>query len=47
MPVRFGYDSDSKILNVENVNAAICRLSPPVDDNWSKMWLNQGTDKPW
>ena len=47
IPVRFGYDSNAKILNAENVDAAISRLSPAVDDHWSKMWLLQGTDKPW
>lgn len=47
MPVRFGYDNTSKILNTENVDTAIGRLSPTVDDHWSKTWLNQGTDKPW
>ena len=47
MPVRFAYDNNAKILNTANVDAAINRLAPTVDDHWSKMWLIEGTNKPW
>ncbi len=47
IPVRYIYGDDEKILNGANVTDAITRLDPAVDDQWSKMWLLQGTNKPW
>lgn len=47
LPIRYIYGDDEKILNGDNVSAAITRLNPAVDDQWSKMWLLQDTNKPW
>lgn len=47
IPVRYIYGDDEKILNEANVTDAITKLAPAVDDQWSKMWLLQGSDKPW
>lgn len=56
LPLRFYYHSDNEIAkNPENANAAIQRLEPTqykgsdVSNNsaWSKMWLLQGTGKPY
>ena len=47
IPVRYAYGDDEKILNGENVSQAITTLPPAEDTQWSKMWLLQGTDKPW
>jgi hypothetical protein len=47
IPVRYPYGADESILNKTNVVAAIAKLSPAEDNQWSKMWLLQGTNKPW
>ncbi len=47
MPIRFYFGDSEKNFNGENVNKAISNLDPPVDDQWSKMWLLQGTGKPY
>ncbi len=47
IPVRFYFGDSEKNFNEENVNKAISNLQPAVDDQWSKMWLLQGTGKPW
>ena len=47
IPVRYIYGDDEKILNKPNVTAAIGALSPAEDTQWSKIWLLQGTNKPW
>lgn len=47
MPVRFPYGDNPKNFNGDNVNKALQDLDPAVDDQWSKMWLLQGTGKPW
>ncbi|MDP2336607.1 MAG: SusD/RagB family nutrient-binding outer membrane lipoprotein [Bacteroidota bacterium] len=47
IPVRYQYGTDETILNKPNVTAAIGKLQPAVDDQWSKMWLLQGSNKPW
>ncbi len=47
IPVRMGFGDSEKNFNAENVNKAIQNLEPQVDDQWSKMWLLQGTGKPW
>ncbi len=47
IPVRYIYGDEEKILNETNVTDAITRLDPATDDQWSKMWLLQGTDNPW
>lgn len=47
IPVRFFYGANEKNFNGDNVNAAIQNLQPAIDDQWSKMWLIQGTGKPW
>lgn len=47
MPIRFYFGDSEKNFNEENVNKSISNLEPPVDDQWSKMWLLQGTGKPW
>ena len=47
IPVRYGYGDPEKLRNAENTNAAITHLTPAVDDQWSKMWLIEGTGKPW
>ena len=47
IPVRFYFGDSEKNFNEENVNKAISNLQPAVDDQWSKMWLIQGTGKPW
>ncbi len=56
LPLRFYYHADNEIAkNPENANAAIQRLEPTqykgsdVSNNsaWSKMWLLQGTGKPY
>jgi hypothetical protein len=41
------YPNDEKNLNEPNVEEAIQRLEPKSDNEWSKMWLLQGTNKPW
>jgi hypothetical protein len=47
IPVRYIYGDDEKILNGPNVSQAITTLSPAEDTQWSKIWLLQGSDKPW
>ena len=47
IPVRYIYGDDEKILNGPNVTKAISALSPAEDKQWSKMWLIEGTGKPW
>jgi hypothetical protein len=47
IPVRHAFGDSEKNFNEENVNKAIQNLEPPIDDLWSKMWLIQGTGKPW
>ncbi len=47
IPVRYPYGADESILNKTNVVAAIAKLTPAEDNQWSKMWLLQGTNKPW
>jgi hypothetical protein len=47
IPVRYPYGADESILNKANVVAAIAKLSPAEDNQWSKMWLLQGSSKPW
>lgn len=47
IPVRIIYPDDEKNLNSDNVTDAISRLQPGEDSHWSKMWLLQGTNKPW
>ncbi len=47
MPIRFYFGDSEKNFNEENVNKSIQNLEPAVDDQWSKMWLLQGTGKPW
>jgi hypothetical protein len=55
MPVRFYYGEDERNRNKDNYDIAIDRLTPTEyttqnegnDSAWSKMWLLQGTGKPW
>jgi hypothetical protein len=47
IPVRYIYGDNEKILNSVNVTQAITTLDPAEDTQWSKMWLLQGTNKPW
>ena len=47
IPVRIVYPDAEKNLNSNNVAEAITRLEPGEDSHWSKMWLLQGTNKPW
>lgn len=41
IPVRYIYGESETNYNTENTNAAISRLSPATNDQWSKMWLLQ------
>lgn len=47
IPVRIVYPDAEKNLNSSSVGEAISRLEPGEDSHWSKMWLLQGTNKPW
>ncbi len=47
IPVRFMYGDNELNYNGQNANAAIANLAPTTNDQWSKMWLIQGTGKPW
>jgi hypothetical protein len=54
IPVRFAYENSELQNNPENSAAAIAKLEPtayngPDGNNspWSKIWLIQGTSKPW
>lgn len=47
IPVRYPYGSEDVVLNSTNMNNAVAKLSPAENTQWSKMWLLQGTNKPW
>ncbi|CAL1518667.1 SusD/RagB family nutrient-binding outer membrane lipoprotein [Chitinophaga sp. MM2321] len=47
IPVRFMYGDNEINYNGQNANAAISSLTPAANDQWSKMWLIEGTGKPW
>lgn len=47
IPVRYSYGESELNYNPANTSQAISRLSPAANDQWSKMWLLQGTSKPW
>lgn len=47
IPVRYIYGESELNYNSENTATAISHLEPGVNDQWSKMWLLQGTGKPW
>lgn len=47
IPVRIIYPTEEKNLNSDNVTSAVGRLEPGEDTQWGKMWLLQGTNKPW
>lgn len=47
IPVRIIYPTEEKNLNSDNVTSAVGRLEPGDDTQWGKMWLLQGTNKPW
>ncbi len=54
LPVRFNYGSDELINNEVNAQTAIGRLESTSysgargnDSQWSKIWVIQGTGKPW
>lgn len=47
IPVRIVYPDAEKNLNNSHVTEAVTRLEPGEDTQWSKMWLLQGTNKPW
>lgn len=47
IPVRYIYGTDESILNSKNYPAGVATLEPAKDDQWSKMWLLKGTNKPW
>ena len=47
IPIRYIYGADESVLNGPNNTAAIAKLAPAVNDQWSKMWLLQGTNNPW
>ncbi len=47
IPVRYVFGESEINYNTENLEAAVSRLEPAVNDQWSKMWLLQGTGKPW
>ena len=55
IPIRFYYGTTELNYNTDNVNEAISRLertayyteSEGLNTAWSKMWLLQGTGKPW
>lgn len=53
LPVRFTYGNNETLYNPDNSNSAIGKLqSTPYstegqNSNWSKNWLQQGTNKPW
>jgi len=47
IPVRYGYGSEDGVLNSANLASAIAKLSPATNDHWSKIWLLQGSTKPW
>ncbi len=47
IPLRFPYGDNENNFNGENVAEAVQDLQPAVDDIWSKVWLLQGTGKPY
>ena len=47
IPVRYMYGDSELNYNRANTEAAISRLEPATNDQWSKMWLIQGTGAPW
>ena len=47
IPVRYMYGDNEFNYNPANTNAAVQRLEPATNTQWSKMWLLQGTGKPW
>lgn len=47
IPVRFIYGTTEIDLNGENVELAIQNLKPSENNQWSKMWLVEGTGQPW
>lgn len=54
LPVRFYYNLDSRNLNAANATSAIQKLEVTSNSEaegnnsaWSKMWVLQGTGKPW
>ena len=54
LPVRFTYGNNETLYNPDNSKSAIDKLeSTPYNStdgknsNWSKTWLQQGTNKPW
>ena len=47
IPVRYMYGDDERRLNNANVLSATTKLAPAEDTQWSKMWLLQGTGKPY
>ena len=53
IPVRFMYGNNEQLYNPDNSNAAIGKLQTTTystdgqNSNWSKTWLEQGTNKPW
>jgi|GEM_PF-378105 len=47
IPVRYIYGGEESLLNGPNAAAAIAKLVPATNDQWSKMWLLQGSSNPW
>jgi len=47
IPIRYIYGADESVLNGPNNTAAIAKLAPAENTQWSKMWLLQGTSSPW
>ncbi len=47
IPIRYIYGADESVLNGPNNTAAIAKLAPAENTQWSKMWLLQGTNAPW
>lgn len=47
IPVRYIYGENELNYNYSHTNEAVSGLSPATNDQWSKMWLLQGTGQPW
>lgn len=47
IPVRYMYGDSELNYNRANTEAAISHLEPATNEQWSKMWLIQGTGNPW
>lgn len=47
IPVRLIYGTREYVVNEDNVKTAVSRFQPAEDSQWAKMWLLQGTQKPW